>query len=252
MKKKIGLIAAGVLLIAAATALYFVLKCWPVRFRSELDAFFGKDNWKWVSSESKKSLIYTVYRSNKEWPGSYRTWDIAFTNRNGETEVWTITDHVMKINHDKHWIFSPGRYSAKQALTLELMDISFAMASEDVRAAVLESVLTKREVECLDVDISYRNGNPPPKMYDQLMKQPWFQANQITAANYLETELYDFYIRISIYDYRAKQLEEEERQHLLDSLDGLELALKEAYGEYADYEIYLGDGYRAEYPVKED
>ena len=35
-----------------------------------------------------------------------------------------------------------------------------------------------------------------------------------------------------------------ERRHLLGSLTDIENLLKETYGDYVDYEIYLGDGCR--------
>ena len=67
------------------------------------------------------------------------------------------------------------------------------------------------------------------------------------AADYLETDLYDFYLRIQAFDYRVEKLPEEKRQHLMDSLLEIERLLRNAYGSHADYEIYLGEGYRAEF-----
>ncbi len=249
--KKIGILAALAAVAAAAVLVYLYFQTWPLRFRAELDAFFGEGNWEQISAETRESRMYTVtYRRNglsDQRPGDYHEWDIAFTNRYGEPEVWTISDHTMKINHDKHWILSSDRYSAKQALALELMDVSFSMAAAEVSRELLAEILPEREAECIDVDISYRNGNPPPEMYGKLLRAPCFPANQITAADYLETELYDFYLRFLAFDYRVEKLEEEERQHLMESLDELEQALRETYGDYADYEIYLGEGYKAEY-----
>lgn len=252
--KKIGMATIFILIAAGVCLIYYYIQTWPLRFRSELDAFFGKGNWEQVSAETKESLMYTTYirsRSNsrlpEERPGKFHEWEIAFTNRDGETEVWMISDHTMKINQDEHWILSPERYSAKQALTLELMDVSTAAVGEQVRREVLQKILPEQEAMCLDVYISYRNGNPPPRMYDQLRKEPWFTANTVTAADYLETDLYDFYIRILAYDYRVEKLSDREQQHLMDSLGEIERALQELYGEYADYDIYLGEGYAAKF-----
>ncbi len=76
----------------------------------------------------KNITIRNATWSSEEIPGKFHEWDIAFTNRDGDTEVWTISDHTMKINHDKYWLLSADRYSAKQAFGQELMDISFSMA----------------------------------------------------------------------------------------------------------------------------
>ena len=180
-------------------------------------------------------------------PGSFHEWDIAFTNRSGETEIWTISDHTMRINQDKYWIFSPERYSARQALTLELMDLSCYMAGEQVLDEILRDILPEREADCIDVYITYRNGNPPPSMYSRQRRQPWFNVDQISASEYLKTDLYDFYIRVLAYNYRVEKLSQEEQEHLFGSLAEIEKALQEAFGAYADYDIYLGEGYTAEY-----
>ena len=103
----------------------------------------------------------------------------------------------MRINQDKYWLLSPNRYSARQALTLELMDLSCYMAGEQVLDEILRDILPEREADCIDVYITYRNGNPPPSLYSRLRRQPWFNVDQISA--------------------------------------------------YADYDIYLGEGYTAEY-----
>lgn len=251
--KKIGRIIIILLILVAGFLIYHYFQTWPLRFHSDLNDFFGKGNWENVSSETKESKMYSVYhRSHNvllsgEEPGRYHNWDIVFTNRYGEEELWTITDHTLKINHDRHWLFSSERYSARQAMTLELMDVSSSAAGEQVKREVLNGVLSQEELECLDIYISYRNGNPPPEFYSRLRKEPWFEVNQATADNYLKTDLYDFYLRILAFDYRVEKLTEEQQQHLLESLGEMEKALLAAYGEYADYEIYLGEGYTAEF-----
>lgn len=252
--KKAGLIVLIVAFAAGIFFFYHYFQTWPLRFHKELDSFFGNGNWKHISTETEESILYTVsYRSSyegtyKERPGRFHNWDILFTNRNGEQEVWSISDHTMKINHDDNWFLSPKRYSARQALTLELMDISFAAASDAIQNDIIRTILPQQEADCLEVDISYRNGNPSPDVYDRLRKEPWFQANTVTAAHYLETDLYDFYIRIFAHDYKVEKLPEEQQEHLRNSLSDLEQALQNAYQETADYEIYLGEGYSAKYP----
>ena len=124
----IFLVVLGV--IAGAVFAYLSFQNWTVRFASELDRFFGKGNWECIDEESKTSHMYTEYHHSsssvysEETPGRYKNWDILFTKADGTSEVWTITNHTLKINHSKRWLLSPKRYSAKQALVLELMDIS--------------------------------------------------------------------------------------------------------------------------------
>ena len=57
-------------------------------------------------------------------------------------------------------IGNPKRYSGKQALTLELMDISFAVIEEEIYSEMMKAGLTEAEVECFNADISYHDGNP--------------------------------------------------------------------------------------------
>ena len=171
-------LALLLLIAAAASFIWYYLRTWPFRFHAELDAFFGKGNWEQISSETKESLMYSVYHRSTnpalagDRPGKFHEWDIAFTNRNGETEIWTISDHTLRINQDKYWLFSPKRYSARQALALELMDLSCSMAGQQVLDEILRGILPEREADCIHVEISCRNGNPPPSMYSRLLRQP--------------------------------------------------------------------------------
>ena len=243
-----------VLLIVTVIAGWYYLRTWPLRFQGELDNFFGEGNWEVISEDTKDSMMYdkniTIRNaawSSEEIPGKFHELDIAFTNRNGDAEVWAISDPTMKINHDKYWLLSPDRYSAKQALGQELMDISFSMAGEQVHKEILQALLPKAEADCVVVDISYRGGRPDPELYDELLDAPWFTANDVTAEDFLQSDLNDFYLDIYAYDYRVDDLTSDERRHLLGSLTDIENLLKETYGDYVDYEIYLGDGCRAEY-----
>ena len=106
--KKAGAAAIVVLIIVVGFLIYHYFQTWPLRFRSDFNDFFGEGNWEQISSETNESRMYTVYyRSSNagqsgERAGTYHNWDIAFTNRYGEEELWTITDHTLKINHDRH------------------------------------------------------------------------------------------------------------------------------------------------------
>lgn len=259
--KKAVIIFSFVTIAVLIVCVYFVWhrqQNWPVRFHSELDHFFGEGNWEYLSEETKESRMYTVrYYSdvpaiaNKEFPGDYHNWDICFSNRNGEKEIWTITDHAMKINHSKKKLFSADRFSAKQAFLRELMEVSFSAAEDNIHKELLQKLLPEQEAACLEVDISYRNGNPPPDMYEKLAKESWFTANQVSASDYLTSDLYDFYLWIHAHDYKVEKLTESERQHLMGSIGKIETLLHNTYGEHADYEIYLDAEHTSEFtPIK--
>ncbi len=153
----------------------------------------------------------------------------------------------MKINQDKHGFFSPERYSAKQAMIQELMEISFDLAGEEVRQELILDIVSEQEADCLDIRISYRNGNPDQEFYDALWEEPWFTANELTARDYLECDLYEFYIDVFAYDYRVEKLTQEQQEHLMDSFSAVERALKETYGEAAAFEIYFDQEHQVEY-----
>lgn len=249
--KKGLLILAAAALAAGVFLVRYWFVSWPLRFQGELDRFFGEGAWQCVSQETKESRMYSVIdRSYSSYtttrPGEFREWNIAFQTSRGEEAIWTISDHTMRINHSKHFLLSRERYSARQALTLELIQLSFALAGEEVGQQVLSRVLPEAELSCLDVDISYNGGNPPPDFYDDLAGEEWFTAQKVSAACYLESDLYDFYITVRAHDYRVEKLEEDQRQHLLGSLEELCRALEEEYGDNAKYEIYLGEGLEAE------
>lgn len=227
---------------------------WPAKFKTELDTFFGAEQWQVLSEETKDSNMYSVYYRSRNTPslsgerkGKYHDWDIGFTNRNGETEAWRITDHALRINHDKYGRFSKKRFTAKQALGRELMDISCVMAGQAVRDELLQDILSQNERDCLRVEISYHGGNPKPEMYDKLLAEPWFTANTVTAEDFLQSDLHDFYIDIHAHDYLVAKLSEQEQAHLVGSLDAIEQALQSHFGDYADYDMYLGEGYSVEF-----
>lgn len=258
--KKLVIIIAVVTVAVIAVCLYFFRQGkqdWPVRFQSELDDFFGKGNWECISDETKESRMYTVHiigcdpRLDEDRPGDYHNWNISFTNRDGKEEIWTLTDHATKINQSKNEIFSSVRFTEKQGFIQQLMQISFIVAGEEVKQEILQKILSEQEIACLEVDISYRNGNPPPEMYDELITQPWFTAKKVTAAQYLASDLHDFYILIRAHDYRVKKLTENERRHLLDSLGQVEKSLRDTYGKYADYEIYFDETHKAQKNAQE-
>ena len=250
--KKVKFAAIGIavlLCIAGAIYLYSTYLGngnWPKRFSSELDRFFGSGNWQVLSEESNLSRMYTRRTTNangtsQEVPGRYQNWLIGFTDRSGENISYQITNHTLKINHDKYWFLSSKRYSSRQALTLELMDVAMSIAEEELRGETLTSLLTEQGADCLDLHVSYHGGNPPPDFYDKLRQEPWFSADAVTVGDFLSCELYDFYLRISIYDYRFEQLTSQEQQHVLDCFLPLQNLLLEQYGDHASFELYFGE-----------
>lgn len=227
---------------------------WTIRFKDEIDNFFGKGNWECISEETKESIIYTTYirvRENsslsKEVPGKYKNWYIKFKNNNGIDEIWKISDHTFKINNDKYGIFSSKRYSNKQALALELMDISFEIASEEIYNEIIKKELPENIASCIDVSISYNGGNPKPEFYDKLLKQSWFNAKDVSAEKFLETDLHEFYLDIKAFDYKVNKLTDEEQQILWNSLNKIENTLLYRFEDNASFELYFDKEHQVEY-----
>lgn len=229
---------AAVLLIAVVLggvwlANYLYFGNWVVRYKSTLDDFFGEGNWEVASDEIEKEFISTtIYDESGTHTVHlpYRNWTILAS----DGEEYTITNHTYLISKRK----SGNKYTPKQALIQQLMFISHEHAGMMVLDGILSEYLSESETACLDVSISWRNGNPKPAVYSKLANEDWF-SYQSTAADWLSTDLYDFYLWIRAYDYRVEKLTEEEQAHLRSSEGDIVSALQQAYGTDAEYEIYL-------------
>lgn len=252
--KTYGIIFLVLIIIIFSFIMYYRNTDWPVKFKSELDHFFGEGNWKILSEKENNSILYNTYNYNilsntytKNEPGKYKNWYIQFKSKNGETNIGKITNHTLKINNDKYWIFDSKRYSVKQAFILELMDISFNIVGKDVFDEFISSQLSENEADCIDVTISYYGGNPSPKFYDELFEQPWFTINNINAENFLSSDLYDFHISIKAHDYKVKKLSEEEQQHLFNNFETIQKNLVQKYNNNASFEIYFDKEHSVKY-----
>lgn len=252
--KKIGIVIICLAIIISLFSAYYISKNWVYRYEDELDQFFGEGNWEYLSKETKESsFLKEHYYSSRNSvrtgsvPGKYNNWYIRFNDVYGDEEICLISDHPWKINNEKRWIFSSKRYSKKQALYLELMHISFEIAGKKVFNEIIKSELSENEANTIVVDISYRGGNPKPKFYNSLSKEPWFTVDQVTAEHYLTYELHDFYIDVFAYDYRLDQLTKQERQNVLDSLEIIEKRILEKYGDNASFKIYFDKEHQVEY-----
>lgn len=251
-RKKIAIIAILIIIIGLIIAIVIYMNNWLLRFSKELDKFFGEGNWEYTSNETKESRMFDERRRNSATgsttyvPGHYKNWEIE-VNRNNKKEYWVISNHAYKINHDKNWFLSPKLYSAKEALVLELMNISEEIVAEKVQEEIINDLYSEKEADCFDVALMYHGGNPEPNFYNELYKQDWFTASKVTAKDFLETDLHDFYLYIRIFDYRLEKLAEEEQQKLLATRENLERRLIEEYGDNASFEIYFADGNKSEY-----
>ena len=130
---------------------------------------------------------------------------------------------------------------------MELMDISFGLVGDEVFEEIILSELTEEEASCIEVIMTYEGGNPMPAFYDALAKEAWFSVNEVTAGDYLKSDLHDFYLYIRAHDYRLEKLSEKEQQNVLDSMEAIAEKLCDRYGEDASFEIYLDDAHKAEY-----
>ena len=250
--KKVAIIATVIVVIGIIIAIVIYMNNWLLRFSKELDKFFGEGNWKYVSNETEKSRMFEESRKDsltntkQQEAGHYKNWQISI-NRNNEEEFWEISNHTYKINHDKYWLLSSKRYSAKEALILELMNIAEEIVEEKVQEEIINDLYSAKEAECFDIALMYHGGNPEPNFYNELYKEDWFTVDKLTAKYFLETDLYNFYLYIRIDDYKLEKLTEEEQQNLLATRENLEQRLLEKYGDNASFEIYFADGNKSEY-----
>ena len=252
--KKLIIVIIPILLIAGYSTFKNINSNWPKKFSDEFDLFFGKGNWESVSEETKESIIYDEYiivhsapYLSENVPGKFKEWNITYMNSDNKREMAIISDHTFKINNDKYFIFSKKRYSAKQALTLEFMNISFSICGDKVMKESISPYLSKKEMEALTVDISYNGGNPKPEFYDDLIKEDWFNVKDVSANDYLNYDKHEFYIYIRSYDYKLNKLTDEEKQHLFDSMEKIEKDLLKKYGKNASFEIYIDENHKVEY-----
>lgn len=249
MKGYGGLFIFCIIVIAIIAGCY-LYKDWTFRFKSELDQFFGKENWECVSKENERTnAFYELSHTDDNGTrtrGKYTNWFISFTNKYGEEETRKITNLTFKINRSKSNIFSNKRFSGKQGIGQQLLEIACELAGEEVVKEIIGEELPENITQCLSVSILYR-GNPEKKVYNVLLKEPWFHVDGISAENFLTFDLHDFYIDIFAFDYKLAQLTEQERQQLFDSMKIIERKLLEKYGENASFDIYFNEEYQVEY-----
>ena len=249
--KKLIIVIIPILLIAGYFTFKNINSDWTKKFSNEFDIFFGKGNWESVSEETKESIIYDEYiivRSapnlSGNVPGKFNEWSITYMGADNKREIAIISDHTLKINNDKYFVLSSKRYSSKQALVLEFMDISFSICKDKVMNESIAPYLSEKEREALSVEISYHGGNPKPEFYDDLIKQDWFNVKDVSAQNY---DKHEFYIYIRSYDYKLDKLTDEEKRHIFDSMEKIEKNLLEKYGNNASFEIYIDENHKTEY-----
>jgi len=251
--KKIGVVILVVLVAISVVISYFVMNSWVVRFDSEFDRFFGKDNWSVVDYEKSDSDMYEKTYSSRNLiesetiKGKFNDWYIESEDENGNKSLYRITDHAMHINHDEYNFFESEYLSAKQVFVMELMDITHQIIADEIFESIILSNLPKDIAEYVDVAMMYEGGNPEPEFYDKLWNESWFTAKDATAEKYLETELYDFYIYIQVKDYRIENLSDEQREVLTNSYEKIIDDMCERFEENASFEIYFGSDKRAKY-----
>lgn len=251
-EKKVVIITTAIIVTGIIIAIVIYMNNWPLRFSKELNKFFGEGNWEYVSKETEESRMFEESRKDpltntrQQEAGHYKNWQIS-VKRNNQEEIWEISNHTYKINHDKYWILSSKRYSAKEALILELMDIAEEIVVEKFKEEIIKDLYSEKETECFDIALMYHGGNPEPNFYKELYNQNWFTADKVTAKDFLETNLYDFYLYIRIDDYKLEKFKEEEQQKLLATREKLEQRLIEEYEDNASFEIYFAKGNESEY-----
>lgn len=223
---------------------------WLFLYRSQLNDFFGKGNWSCVSKKTCRFLFQsdTDYDDDDDtfdpwdhFQDDYQNWELQFLNRNNEMQTCSISNRDYKLSY--------SHLSAKQALTQELMRVSFALASDEVKAYLVDGVLSENEAKCIEVGMAYEEFgfyqiSLKPESYDDLRKEDWFNIKDVSAERYLASEQYDVYLAIhidgagTIFELRS----EEEQKHIMDSVDIFVEKLLRKYGEHASFVISMDAG----------
>ncbi len=221
---------------------------WPDKFEEDFDKFFGED-WECTSTEVEKSLMAesTYTRSNGSSlriPRRYRSWTI-----DDGSEVWELSTHpwVLSKYNNRFKPLTGKRYSKRQALLLEFADIAYISAGDKVKEEVIGSILPGKQKDCFEVEVTYTGGNPRPEYYEELMEQPWFDLEDVTAYNFLKYDEHDYYLLIRAHDYRLDQLSEAEKKVADESIEEIEKKLCKLYGKDADFEIIYDGELISEY-----
>lgn len=120
--KKVKLIGISIVVIIGIVGISWMFGDWTLWYRARLDSFFGKGNWEVVSEDAKleKERTYIV-RSNSSLGGYgqgqnrrlYRNWNILCENKDGDKEIWEISNHAYMINKERYKIYSSKRYKAR-------------------------------------------------------------------------------------------------------------------------------------------
>ena len=256
--KKFRFLLVLMLVIAAILGTAQYMHIWPLRFHKDLDAYFGEENWKWISPDEIENYRYDIYQRVPNHTtnclsdsGKHHSWYIAFQDSEGQHWMWRMTDHTYYVS--MHHRGAMGGFTARDGLTAELMELSFRRGCYLLSQRVLNDVLSQEELNCLRFEVSYRGGNPGHALYEKLRQQPWFDSGHV--MEYLNWDYHDFYLNIYPYNHRAERLPEDTREHLLGSLSQVENALQNSLGEYCDYKVHLGQDHqgnpvRGEFSVK--
>lgn len=223
-------------------------------FKTELDAFFGKENWKVIKTSKKESWyddyhlsIHTKTGTDCLFPKKYKEWTIETINNKNEIEEWTISNHGLIINHDNYKETGSERYTNKQALVKELMKISLKVAEKDVWNTVIRDVLPEKEANAVDVSFTYKGGNIKAYVYDELIKKEWFTAMSSNAKRYLLFNDVDFYLDVKIKTNELKKLNSKEYKHLLNQFEEIEEEFLREYGDNASFKIFFDREHCVEY-----
>lgn len=252
MKHKGILISLLIVIIVIIFVFLLFSRNWPLRFKKEFDNFFGEKNWNIVDKKTKDTHLYQETTYSKDFPdvkidGVYKKWSVKF-NKDTQEYTYEISDLTYNVNHRKYDIFNLSKlYSKKQALILEFMNISMDIASDKLYNEVIKTNLSENQSNCFSVKISYHNGNPPPHFYNKLVNESWFNIQDSDVSHYLETDLYEFYIKIRVHDYKFNKLSNEEKQEVYDKVEIIEKELLDKYKDNASFEIWVDSEHIIEY-----
>lgn len=247
-------LAVAVILAIAFLAWYFIggflgSGNYPLRFRRNLNAILGAGNWDVVHTESKKSTLVRKEKTTRMdssmlyKTGSFKTWIVEFTGKDGEIRELELSNLSHKSENRSKNPFSENYLSNRACFGMNILGLAENLAADDVEKNVFPKIFDLEDYQHrspnigekgVGIDIGFRMAERFGHDYYQGITEPGtcFDLTDFYAAELLETGNYCLYIDISTYKAGDGVREEMDKK-----AQALKNSLLAYFGEEAAYNI---------------
>ncbi|MGN0518708.1 MAG: hypothetical protein ACI4II_08315 [Acutalibacteraceae bacterium] len=226
-----------ILVIYNLISTYFGSSNYPVRFKDELDNFFGEGNWECTNVEKKTTSMFSDdeyyagdYTLNSRRDGTYRVWTIQYVDSQGNS----CEDYISNFTHFMH------KTSNKTVLAMELHEIALNHASDELERTIAKDIFTQDEIENYISIIRFGTVNrPETSYYKNLLHQDWFKIHHATPLSFLSQEGEVYTIDINLIMKNADTADKSDIEDVKEKATKFANLLVEAYGKYASFDLTL-------------